>query len=277
MEEPAHRPAPKIPPTQQALTMEALQLWTEQNKPQPQRSADRYVTDQRKYAGMYEAAVVDQLSPGAASPPPQPTRLKRRLSSDDRAETALVLHSDDDENAGRANKKSARPSKQAAEGGSSGKRKQSLVSALKPRQGSHGDGTPLLTSSKPRVKVTRRAPAFGDEESGSSPLLVPRVEAAREERGLGVKRKASTSSRKENEDVPRSAKDRKGRGQAAPELELELPVKGRSRTINEVGEDEQEVAEREYPPPSAVRRSLTRRKRQVSDRGGSDVETRLSL
>lgn len=254
----AQPPSPALPPSQQQLTTSALQLFTERFPASPRKTVQRYLIEQRAHAGSYPPAVTDTLSPGPASPP-QTTRVKRRLSSDDRAETALVMHSDEAQNGPGwlSGKKASRPSKEGEGGASSSatKKKPSLVAAMKPKMSS----LPLAVSSQERLGTKARSKdkenrAESVEDSGSSPLLVARADAREQEKRqkeqdvaeFSVRRKASSAARKEEHVASkRSSKERKGKGKAEEEEPLLEPAtKKPKKQEDPLGEDEGELADR---------------------------------
>ncbi|ORY89392.1 hypothetical protein BCR35DRAFT_350384 [Leucosporidium creatinivorum] len=260
----ARPPSPALPPSQQQLTTSALQLFTERFPASPRKTVQRYLNEQRAHAGSYPPAVTDTLSPGPASPP-RTSRVKRRLSSDDHAETALVLHSDDaqDGPGWLSGKKASRPSKEGEGGASSSatRKKPSLVAAMKPKMTSLVEGSPLATTSQERVGTKsrskskskeNRARPVDEDDSGSSPLLVARADAREQERRqkkegeLGPRRQASSEAgKKENVAAKGGSTERKGKGKAQEwELVIEQPSKKTKKQKSLLDEDEDEVADR---------------------------------
>lgn len=256
--------SPALPPSQQQLTTAVLQLFTERFPASPRKTVQRYLIEQCAHAGSYPPAVTDTLSPGPASPP-RTTRVKRRLSSDDRAETALVLHSDEaqDGPGWLSGKKASRPSKKGEGGASSSatKKKPSLVAAMKPKMASLVQGSPLEISSQERLGTKGRSKSKEnrartvEDDSGSSPLLVARADAREQERrqkeegeeAISAKRKASSAAaRKENVTSKGSSKERKGKGKAEEEKPLPEPASKKPKKQEDLlGEDEGELADRE--------------------------------
>lgn len=255
--------APGLPPpppsSQQQLTTTALHLFTQRFPASPRKTVQHYLQDQLNHADSYAPAVVEALSPGRAAAPLQSTRYKRRLSSDDRAETALVLHSEDvDEGLGWAGgRKQARPSKEG-EGKPSTKRA-TLVGALKPKLSLQpADASPATTASKPKAAGKREEVVAELEDGGStdqSPVLVARVDQRQhgvEEKKsyAAVPRRDQSSSRKENfvVEVNRaSTVASKGKGKAK-----ERPAdKSSDKKVTEqdayLSDDQDEIAARGSP------------------------------